>query len=463
MADRYWVGGTGSWTQAGTANWSATSGGVGGASTPTLTDNVIFDANSSSGSYTVTCDGLGGTWQAACLDLTTTAPASGNLTLTLKDRGIINAYGNVSFYAGMIAGISGTGNHLIMVATAPSTLTTNGINLPWIIQISPSTSATLGDALSCVGGDGTLVLQKNTFYGNGKNITTSGIVFNNVYNRSVIPGVATWEIQEGDFSMLPTSTSAIIDITPPATPSDWIIKFTGSSANDHGFDDRRAKCPYGTRSYGVIEFARSGAGKAMWWGDVTFDTIKLTGTARTLQIGDIYGYGYTLTGKNWLLSGSAGNLNTIQTYNSNVNYFVKSGGGIVSVDYISISYSHATPSSQTWYAGTHSTDGGNNTGWSFTNPAVQKSVGGSLSFSGSLGNNSKAVAGITKDPSGNAVGNCTAWLMAETDPIQQVAEGTSDANGNYTLRTAYGSPVRVHSNKSGTPNIQGVSDTITPA
>lgn len=46
MASRYWVGGSGTWDNASTANWSATSGGAPGASAPTTGDNVFFDANS---------------------------------------------------------------------------------------------------------------------------------------------------------------------------------------------------------------------------------------------------------------------------------------------------------------------------------------------------------------------------------------------------------------------------------
>ncbi len=42
MADRYWVGGTGTWDTTSTTNWSATSGGASGASVPTTADNVIF-------------------------------------------------------------------------------------------------------------------------------------------------------------------------------------------------------------------------------------------------------------------------------------------------------------------------------------------------------------------------------------------------------------------------------------
>ena len=65
MADRYWIGGTGSWTTANTANWSATSGGAGGASVPTSADNVFFSLVAT---YTVTL-----TAGILCRNLTVTA------------------------------------------------------------------------------------------------------------------------------------------------------------------------------------------------------------------------------------------------------------------------------------------------------------------------------------------------------------------------------------------------------
>ena len=55
MSNRYWVGGTGTWNV--TTNWSATSGGAGGASVPISTDDVVFDANSGLvGNLVSTCD-----------------------------------------------------------------------------------------------------------------------------------------------------------------------------------------------------------------------------------------------------------------------------------------------------------------------------------------------------------------------------------------------------------------------
>ena len=60
MPDRFWVG-TGTWDGTNTANWSATSGVGSGASVPTSTDDVYFDA--SSGNCTI------GTGLKACRNL----------------------------------------------------------------------------------------------------------------------------------------------------------------------------------------------------------------------------------------------------------------------------------------------------------------------------------------------------------------------------------------------------------
>jgi hypothetical protein len=71
--DRYWVGGSGSWSS--TTKWSATSGGASGASVPTATDNAIFDANSGAAHYIVTV-----TDNATCADLTFTPVAIDGVT-----------------------------------------------------------------------------------------------------------------------------------------------------------------------------------------------------------------------------------------------------------------------------------------------------------------------------------------------------------------------------------------------
>jgi hypothetical protein len=56
MANRFWVGGTGTWDSTNTANWSTTSGGAGGASVPTSADFVTFNASSGGGAITLAFD-----------------------------------------------------------------------------------------------------------------------------------------------------------------------------------------------------------------------------------------------------------------------------------------------------------------------------------------------------------------------------------------------------------------------
>jgi hypothetical protein len=53
-ADRFWVGGAGTWDASSTTHWSTTSGGSSGASVPGASDAAIFDSASYSGAYTVT-------------------------------------------------------------------------------------------------------------------------------------------------------------------------------------------------------------------------------------------------------------------------------------------------------------------------------------------------------------------------------------------------------------------------
>jgi hypothetical protein len=53
MANRFWVGGTANWDALNILNWSATSGGIGGASVPTSADAVLFNANSGANTITL--------------------------------------------------------------------------------------------------------------------------------------------------------------------------------------------------------------------------------------------------------------------------------------------------------------------------------------------------------------------------------------------------------------------------
>ena len=148
MADRYWVGGAGTWDSTSTTHWSASSGGAAGASAPTLADNAIFDTLSNATLYTVT---IGASAVAAnCLDLSIAGPAVGNVTIAFG-TGVINCYGSWLNAATGVAFTTNTGCAANFLATSTGkTITTNGVSVSGLpINLNSATGGwTLGSAFT---------------------------------------------------------------------------------------------------------------------------------------------------------------------------------------------------------------------------------------------------------------------------------------------------------------------------
>jgi hypothetical protein len=155
MADRYWVGGSGTWNTTSTTNWSASSGGPSGASVPTVSDSVFFDQNST---YTVTMTGA-----LACLDFNVTG---GTVTFQNGTSPTLNVRGSWSTIAGTIWNTTGA---ITFSATTSTTITSNNITIrspitfnglggTWTLQDNLSLLTTLTTTLTT----GTLSLGTNT-------------------------------------------------------------------------------------------------------------------------------------------------------------------------------------------------------------------------------------------------------------------------------------------------------------
>lgn len=115
MADRYWVGGSDNWNTTAGTKWAATSGGTGGETVPTASDNVYFDANS--GAVTVTC-----TAANACANLSFTSGA-GDFTGTFAGATALNISGGLVLSSGMTRTYTGT---MTFNGTGSFTINTNG-------------------------------------------------------------------------------------------------------------------------------------------------------------------------------------------------------------------------------------------------------------------------------------------------------------------------------------------------
>jgi len=331
MADRYWVGGTASWDATAGTKWATTSGGAGGASVPTSVDNVFFDA--ASGAVTVTVSAT-----ADCADLTFTG-----FTGTFAGTSALNVYGSLTLSTGMTRTYSGA---LSMLATTSKTITSNGKTL------GPITFAGIG---------GTWVLQDA--FSSGVITHNSGTLDTN--DVSVQCSYYSTLSGSGQTLLLKSST-----FTCTALPQAWYMNTGGSTTVNAGTSTIRLTgngtiFGGGNKTYNNLSIGGSvGITTLRITGSNTFNTISTTKTqAHTIR----FTAGTTTTVANWTVSGTSGNVVTLDSTVAGSQFtLVKTGGGTITVDYADIKDSAASPAS-TWYA-TNSTDSGNNTNWTFGAP-----------------------------------------------------------------------------------------------
>jgi hypothetical protein len=195
MADRYWVGGDGTWNASLTTNWSTSSGGAGGASAPTSADNVIFDAASNIGTsaFTVTLSGTAAS-PSVCNDFTT-GGAGGALDGVMNLRITSSAtrwevYGNLTFPATNFTYVAASNSRLSFKATTTGkTVTTNGVSFSSSRVFFDGVGGgwTLGSAMA-TGGSGNINVSAGTFDTGNFNVNTGNVILNGTSTRTVTLG-----------------------------------------------------------------------------------------------------------------------------------------------------------------------------------------------------------------------------------------------------------------------------------
>jgi hypothetical protein len=182
MADRYWVGGTGTWSSTNTANWSASSGGASGASVPTAADNVFFNANSNvgTGAFTVTMANT----PRVCNDFTASG-LDGTMTLAGTSIGL-TVSGSLTFPATNFTRTY-TGTTTFNATTTGKTVTTNGVAFGGAVTFDGVGGAwTLGSALNI--GANNLTLTNGTFDTSSSGnyaLSVNAILSNNTNARTI--------------------------------------------------------------------------------------------------------------------------------------------------------------------------------------------------------------------------------------------------------------------------------------
>ena len=159
MANRYWVGGTGSWDGTAGTKWAATSGGAGGASVPTTADDVFFDANSGASTVTIAAGNTG------CKSMTCTG-----FTGTLTGTGTLTIAGGFTLVSGMTCTATGP-----WTITGSGTLISGGKTIPFLQISTAGITVNQGDDFTFTGSSttniGIIRLLRGTYNTNNYNIT----------------------------------------------------------------------------------------------------------------------------------------------------------------------------------------------------------------------------------------------------------------------------------------------------
>jgi hypothetical protein len=224
MADRYWVLGTGSWSSTNTVNWSASSGGLGGASVPTASDNVFFDANSNVGTtaFTVTMANT----PRVCNDFTASG-LDGTMTLAGTSIGL-TVSGSLTFPATNFTR-SYTGTTTFNATTTGKTITTNGVAFGGTVTFNGVGGAwTLGSAINTSGF--TIILTNGTFDTSVSNyaVTIGNLSSSNSNTRTINLNGSTVTCNAGSAWNMATSSNATLNAgTSTINCSDTSVTFAG--------------------------------------------------------------------------------------------------------------------------------------------------------------------------------------------------------------------------------------------
>jgi hypothetical protein len=143
MANRFWVGGTGTWNSSSSAFWAATSGAAGGQSVPGTGDTVTFDG--SSGGGTVTVDSPNGAGVVTVQSITMGA-FTGTLDFATNDN-------NVTLTVTPGLSCTGTGTRTLNMGDGTWTISVGGNNTAF--TFGTTTGLTLNAGASTIALTGT--------------------------------------------------------------------------------------------------------------------------------------------------------------------------------------------------------------------------------------------------------------------------------------------------------------------
>ena len=306
---------------------------------PSIFRNLVFE------------DGFSGTWgDSAYSDRNLTHVAYGGLRLSPNMTFSLAANANLQF-----AGTSGV-----------QELTSSGKTIPFFVTKSGASTLQLKDNVT-VDSAKSFSLNAGLLSLNGKTLTTGSF-------SSAVVAVRSIAMESGAINL--SGTGAVWNLT---TPEFFTLTGSGKIILSDNSATARTFAGGGFQGYPALEIGgATGASTTTITGANGFARIESTKTvSSTLVLPNTT----TKVGK-FTAGGFTGALLTLARTGSSGQFTLESTGGKQQLDYVSVSNSVATPA-DSWYA-YRSTDGGGNSGWSFTLNAAAGDrywVGGSGNWS----------------------------------------------------------------------------------
>jgi hypothetical protein len=347
MAARFWVGGAGNWDASTTTHWAATSGGAGGQSVPGSADIVTFDANSGTGTVTLTTSPTVVQVLSAAVSLFAGTLAMSTFTLTCnKASGVaFDARGIQTISAGtstlLLSGLSpqffgggktynvltATGTGQLFIGDTGNTLaalnyTGGATKISETLLLCNSCALTVTGTLTCHGNSNVnRVLVACQTGGVAVTITAGAVDFTNCDFEDITGlGAANWNLSAITGLSGDCQGNTNLTFTSPTT-QHWISASGGNFSDVTKWtsrvplpqDNTAYDCAFGTAQ--TITFDMRQAGKSMDWTGATWTT-SLT-WASTIST-SIYGSikliaGLTITGAGIVVLRGRGS-QTLQTF-----------------------------------------------------------------------------------------------------------------------------------------------------
>lgn len=293
---RYWVGGTGAWSD--TGHWSMTSGGSGGASVPTDSHNVYIDGNSGfSSGGTITIDDN----NATCHDLICN---SGHTFTLTGGSDWLYIYGDTILESGLTitneVNLSFKGDEDRTITTNGATIQINQID----IEIDSSATITLQDDFLCdTANEFTYIYHyTGTLDANDNDLRYSSIYIDT--DATVVMGSGTWESVYEGFSCYGAVTCGTST-----------VKLSGNTFHEQYFQAD------GQIFYNLW-FAGTNSENYGIYGSNTFNQIKVSSEDQTILFGD----GDTQTITSLDIVKSSGHTTTIDSTSSPLFYGTGTSG-----------------------------------------------------------------------------------------------------------------------------------------